>query len=179
MLTYILIGLAVLLVVFIIVAARRPDDLRVERSITISAPAALAFGQVNELRKWQEMSPYAKNDPAAKCTFSGPAAGVGSTLDWDGNAKVGKGRMTITDSRPNELVRFKFEFFKPWYCTNTTDFTFRQNGPATEVTWAMSMKNNFIAKASGLLMNMDKLMGESYEEGLANLKNLAEAAAKR
>jgi hypothetical protein len=179
MLTYILIGLAVLLVVFLIVAALQSDDLRVERSITLSAPAALAFAQINDLRKWQEMSPYVKKDPAAKITFAGPAAGVGASLDWAGNAKVGTGRMTITDSRPNELVRFKFEFFKPWYCTNTTDFIFRPNGSDTDVTWAMAMKNNFVAKASGLVMNMDKLMGESYEEGLVNLKILVEAAAKK
>jgi hypothetical protein len=76
-------------------------------------------------------------------------------------------------------VRFKFEFFKPWYCTNTTDFIFRPIGSATEVTWAMSMKNNFIAKASGLVMNMDKMIGESFEAGLLNLKNLAEAAAQK
>jgi hypothetical protein len=41
------------------------------------------------------------------------------------------------------------------------------------------MKNNFIAKTSGLFMNMDKLMGEHYEAGLQNLKNLAEAAARK
>ena len=157
MLTYILIGLAVLLVVFLIAAALRPDD----------------------LRQWPEISPYAKDDPRAKYTFAGPPAGVGSSVGWVGNAKVGTGRMTITDSRPNELVRFKFEFFKPWYCTNTTDFIFRPAGSATEVTWAMFMKNNFIGKASGLVMNMDRLMGESFEAGLANLKSLAEAAARK
>jgi hypothetical protein len=179
MLAYVLIGLGVLLAVFLIVAALQPEDLRVQRSITISAPAAFPFAEVNDLRKWQVISPYAKDDPAAKYTLAGPAAGVGATLDWAGNAKVGTGRITIADSRPNELVRFNFEFFKPWYCTNTTEFTFRPAGSGTEVTWAMSMKNNFIAKASGLVMNMDKLMGESYEAGLANLKNLAEAAAKK
>jgi len=179
MLTYILIGLAVLLVVFLIAAALRPDDLRVERSITISAPATFPFAEINDLRNWQEISPYAKDDPAAKYSFAGPAAGVGSSVDWAGNAKVGTGRMTITDSRPNELVRIKFEFFKPWYCTNTTDFIFRSAGSGTEATWAMSMKNNFIAKASGLVMNMDKMMGDSFEAGLVNLKNLAEAAAKK
>jgi hypothetical protein len=148
-------------------------DLRVERSITVSAPATLAFAQVNDLRKWPQMSPYAKDDPAAKYTFAGPAAGVGSTLEWAGNAKVGAGRMTITDSRPGELVRFKFEFFKPWYCTNTTDFVFRTApAPRSPCPW-----NNFIAKASGLVMNMDKLMGESYEAGLVNLKNLRRGTA--
>lgn len=176
---YLLIALAVLLGGFLVVAARRPDDLHIERRITVSAPAALAFAQVNNLRQWQEMSPYVKDDPAAKYTFTGPAAGVGASLAWAGNAKVGAGRMTITESRPDELVRFKFEYFKPWYCTNTTDLVFRPAGAGTEVTWAMTMKNNFLAKASGLLMNMDKLMGENYEAGLLNLKRQAEAAAAK
>jgi hypothetical protein len=179
MIIYLLVGLAVLLAGFLLAAARRPDDLRVERRITVSAPAALAFAQVNDLRQWQEVSPYVQADPAAKYTFDGPAAGVGASLAWSGNSKVGAGRLTITESRPDELVRFKFEYFKPWYCTNTTDFTFRPAGAGTEVTWAMTMKNNFLAKASGLLMNMDKLMGESYEAGLLNLKRRAEAAAPK
>jgi hypothetical protein len=178
-LTYILIGLAVLLVVFLVAAATRPDDLHIERSIIISAPAGAAFTQISDLSKWPVISPYAKDDPAANYTFSGPTAGVGSSLEWAGNAKVGTGRITIAESRPNELVRMKFEFFKPWYCTNTTEFIFRSTESATEATWSMSMKNNFMAKASGLVMNMDKLMGESYEAGLVNLKNLAEAAAQR
>ena len=175
----ILIGLVVLVIVFLIVASFQPDDLRVERRITISAPAAVAFAQINDLHKWQEMSPYVKEDPAAKTSFAGPAAGIGASFAWAGNMKVGEGRMTIMESRPNELVRFKFEFFKPWYCTNTTDFTFRSTASGTEVTWAMFMKNNFIAKASGLVMNMDQMMGENFEAGLAKLKEIAEGAAKK
>ncbi len=179
MLTSILVGLAVLIVVFLIVASRRPDELRVERRITLSAPPALAFAQIKDLHKWQEMSPYVKDDPAAKTTYAGPDAGVGASFSWSGNAKVGEGRMTIMESRPNELVRFKFEFFKPWYCTNTTDFILRSTGAGTEVIWAMAMKNNFIAKASGLVLNMDKMIGENFEAGLVNLKAIAEAAAQK
>ena len=179
MLIYILVGLVVLVVVFLLVASRRPDELRVERRITITAPAAIAFNQINDVHKWQEISPYVKEDPAAKTSFAGPAAGVGASFAWAGNMKVGEGRMTIIESRANELVRFKFEFFKPWYCTNTTDLIFRTTGSGTEVTWAMFMKSNFIAKASGLVMNMDKMIGHNFEDGLANLKRIAEAAAKK
>lgn len=178
MLVYILIGVVVLVAGFLIIASRQPDELRVARSITISAPAVLAFHQINDLHKWQEVSPYVKDDPAAKTTFAGPSAGVGASLAWSGNMKVGQGRMTITESRPHELVRFKFEFFKPWYCTNTTEFTFRPRGADTEVTWTMSMKNNLLAKASGFVMNMDKMIGENFEAGLARLKVIAEAGAK-
>ena len=179
MLTYILIGLAVLLVVFLIAASFRPDDLRVERSITISAPAALAFAQINDVHKWQEMSPYVKYDTAATMSFSGPDAGVGACFAWDGNAKVGAGRMTIVESQPNDLVRFKLEFFKPWACTNAAAFTFRPTGSGTEVTWAMHGKNKFISKVMGLVMNMDKMIGRDFEDGLKNLKTIAETAAKK
>jgi hypothetical protein len=175
MFIYLLSGFVVLVVVFLLVASRQPDELRVERRITILAPAAAAFDQVNDLHKWQEMSPYLKEDPAAKTTFAGPSAGVGASFAWVGNMKVGEGRMTITESRPHELVRFKFEFFKPWYCTNTTEFTFRSSGANTEVTWAMFMKNNLIAKSSGVFMNMDKMIGENFEAGLFKMKEIAEA----
>ena len=118
MLSFILIGFVVLLGAFLVIASRRPDELRVVRSITVSAPAALVFNQLNDIHKWQEISPYVKEDPAAKTSFAGPSAGVGASFAWAGNMKVGEGRMTLTESRPHELVRFKFEFFKPWYCTN-------------------------------------------------------------
>jgi Polyketide cyclase / dehydrase and lipid transport len=179
MLIYVLLGLAVLIVVFLFVAAQQPNELSVKRSITVLAPAAFAFAEVNDLSNWQVISPYAKEDPAAKYTLSESTVGVGSSIEWSGNSKVGAGRITIGESRPNELVRYNFEFFKPWYCTNTTDFILRPVASGTEVTWAMSMRNNFVAKASGLLMNMDKLMGESFEAGLVNLKNLAEEAARK
>jgi hypothetical protein len=178
MLIAILIGLGVLIAGFLVVASLQSDELRVERHITLSAPAARAFDQINDVHQWQEISPYVKEDPAAKTSYAGPAAGVGASFSWSGNLKVGEGRMTITESRPHELVRFKFEFFKPWYCTNTTEFTFRPSEAGTEVTWTMFMKNNFVAKASGLVMNMDKLMGENFEAGLAKLKEIAEARTK-
>jgi len=179
MLTYILIGLAILIVGFLVAASLRPDEIRVERSITISAPAAIPFAQINDLHKWQEMSPYVKYDPAAKTTFAGPAAGVGASFAWAGNAKAGEGRMTIVESRANELVRFKLEFFKPWACTNTADFIFRGTSSGTEVTWVMFGKAKFISKAMGLVMNMDKMIGRDFEAGLVNLKTIAEAAARK
>ena len=62
------------------------------------------------------MSPYVKLDPDAKYTFAGPRAGVGATLAWTGNKHIGDGRMTMIESQPNELVRMRLEFFKPFAC---------------------------------------------------------------
>lgn len=176
MLITILIGLAVLVVLFLVVAALRPADFRIERSISVTAPAALAFGQINDLRKWQEMSPYVKLDPAASYTFSGPAAGVGAAMAWAGNSKAGVGQITITDSRPHELIRFKLEFKKPFTCTNTAEFIFRPHSAGTDVTWALFGRHNLMGRAMGIVVNMDKMIGRDFDAGLANLKAIVEAA---
>jgi hypothetical protein len=57
----------------------------------------------------------------------GPNRGVGSRLFLVGR-KIGEGRMTITESRPNELIRAKLDFVRPFAGTNTVEFTFRSEG---------------------------------------------------
>ena len=68
------------------------------------------FAQVNDLQKWDDWSPWAKLDPNAKVTFSGPQSGDGASFKWDGNDKVGAGTMTITESKPNERVATRTDF---------------------------------------------------------------------
>ena len=87
--------------------------------------------------------------------------------------------MTITESRPSDLIRIRLEFLKPFPATNTTEFTFKPEGNQTAVMWSMAGKNNFIAKAVCLFMNMDKMVGAKFEEGLAQIKSVAEAAPKQ
>src|SRR4051812_16028087 len=118
MLLYILIALAIIVVLFLVIVAMRPPTFRVERSATVNAPADVVFDQVNDLRKWQAWSPWENIDPNLQRTYAGAPAGAGSMYSWQGNAKVGQGRMTITESRPSELVRFKLEFLKPFKATN-------------------------------------------------------------
>ena len=179
MLKKILIGLLVIIIVFLVVVALQPADFRVTRSATIAAPPEVVFPHVNELKKWDAWSPWAKLDPNAKNTFEGPASGKGAAMSWAGNNQVGEGRMTITESRPNELVQFKLEFFKPMAGTSDADFIFKPQANQTEVTWTMTGKNNFIAKAFCLFMSMDNMVGGQFEKGLADLKSAAEAAPKK
>lgn len=153
----------------------RPDEFSVTRSATINAPAAKIFEQVNNLKKWENWSPWAKLDPSAKTTFEGPDAGVGAIMRWDGNMDVGAGSMTITDSKPDELIAFQLDFLKPMEGTNTAEFTFKPEGERTMVNWTMSGKNNFIAKAMGLFIDCEKMVGEQFDKGLANIKAVVEA----
>jgi len=178
MLKKILIAIAAIVVVFVVVVAIQPSEFRIVRSATISAPAPAVFAQVNDFHNWEAWSPWAKVDPAMKQAYEGPPAGTGAIYTWAGNDQVGEGRMTLTESRPSDLIRIKLEFLKPFAATNTAEFTFKPEGNQTVVTWSMTGKNNFIAKAVHLFMNMDKMVGGQFEEGLAELKSVVEAAPK-
>lgn len=175
MLKKILIGLAVVIAVFVVIVALQPADFVVTRSAPMNATPEAVFERVNDLRKWQDFSPWAKLDPNAKITFSGPATGVGSAFGWAGNKDIGEGRMTITESSPGKLVRYRLDFVKPFEGTNDSALAFERNGNQTVVTWSMSGKNNFLFKAVGLFIDCDKMVGEQFEQGLQNLKKLVEA----
>jgi len=179
MLKIVLISLAIIVVVFVVVVSLQPTDFRIARSATIAAPPATIFGHVNDVHKFQVWSPWAKIDPNSKIVYEGPQEGTGAKFNWAGNKEVGEGAMTVTDSRPSDLVQFRLDFKKPFEATNTAEFTFKPDGDRTVVTWAMSGKNNFMFKAVGLFMDCDKMVGEKFEKGLADLKTLAEAEAKK
>ena len=174
MLKWTLAAVAAVVVVFLIVVAMQPDDFRIERSATMRAPAPAAFAQVNDFQKWQAWSPWEKVDPQLKRQYEGPKAGTGAVYAWQGNKDVGEGRMTITDSRPGELVRIKLEFFKPFAATNTAEFSFKPSGDSTAVTWTMTGQNNFLSKAICMFVSMDKMVGGMFEQGLTQMKSIVE-----
>jgi hypothetical protein len=87
--------------------------------------------------------------------------------------------MTLTESRPNELIRIQLDFVRPFKSTCTTEFHFKPEGDQTAVTWSMFGENDFVGKAFGLVMSMDKCVGGDFEKGLAQMKAVAEAAARK
>jgi hypothetical protein len=173
MLKKILIGLAVVMAAFVVVVTLQPSHFKVTRSATIAAAPAAVFPHVNDLKKWEAWSPWAKLDPNMKMTYKGPAAGVGAVSAWAGNSDVGEGSMTITESRANELVRFRLDFVKPMEATSTSE----PEGNKTVVGWSMSGENSFLCKAIGLFMNCDKMVGDQFEQGLAQLAKVSEGSA--
>lgn len=174
----ILIAVAVVVVVLIIIVATRPSDFRVTRTARINAPASIVFENVNDLHKWEAWSPWAKVDPNAKSTFSGSPSGPGASMHWSGNNKVGEGRMTIADTRPNEVIHINLEFLRPFKANNLAEFTFKPEGNQTVVTWTMTGKNNFMGKVFHLFVDCDKMIGKDFEKGLASLNSVTQMVAK-
>jgi hypothetical protein len=171
-------ALVAVAVVLAIVIAMQPSEFRVERRASVAAPAPVVFAQVNDFHKWPAWSPWAKIDPAMKQTYEGAPSGAGAVYTWAGNHEVGEGRMTITESRPGDLVRIRLEFFKPFAGVSTAEFTFTPEGQQTLVTWSMTGRTTFVTKAVHLFLNVDKMIGDNFESGLARMKSLAEAEAK-
>lgn len=172
MIVKILLILGVLIAALAAFIGTRPADFRISRSAVLPAPPSAVFAQVNDLRKWEAWSPWAKLDPNSTATFSGPSAGVGCSMAWTGNKEVGEGKMTILESKSDAQIGLELEFIKPFQATNRTEFTFQPQAGGTLVTWTMSGANNFMGKAMGLIMDCEKMIGDQFDQGLANLKTV-------
>lgn len=167
-------ALVAILAVLVVVVAMQPGEFRVARAIAIAASAPKVFAEVNTMRRWQPWSPYEKLDPAMKRSYEGPEAGEGSAYSWSGNGQAGEGRATIVESKPNEKIRIRLDFQRPFAATSFATFTFKPQGNTTSVEWALEGDKNFVAKALHLVMDMDKMVGGQFEEGLGALREVAE-----
>lgn len=178
MLKKILLLLVLLIGGFLAYVAARPDEFKAARSTTIPAPPAAVFPYLNDLRKWQDWSPWAKLDPNATYSFSGPETGEKSSFSWVGNNEIGVGSMTIVESKPDELVAYRLEFKKPMEGTSNARFDLKAEDGKTVVTWSMSGKHNFIEKAFCVIMNGEKMIAGQFDQGLANLSQVVQTSTE-
>jgi hypothetical protein len=175
MLLTIAIVVAAAVAALIAYAAMRPDAFTVQRSATIAAPAERIHPHLADFHRWGAWSPWEKLDPELKRTFSGAESGTGAVYAWEGNKKVGAGRMEILESDAPARLRIQLDFLKPFEAHNHTLFTLEPAGGGTQVTWAMNGNQAFPMKLMGIFMNMDRMIGRDFERGLASLKAVAEA----
>jgi hypothetical protein len=163
-----------LIAVILIYASTQPDTFRIQRTAAIQAAPDKIFAYLNDFHTWTAWSPWEKVDPGMKRVYSGTPSGLGTVYEWEGNKKIGQGRMEIIESAKPSRIKLKLDFLKPFEAHNTTLFALEPKNGATEVTWAMEGPSNLMMKVLHLFMNMDKMIGGDFERGLANLKALAE-----
>jgi len=174
MLKIIAIILILLIAAILIYAATKPDSFRIQRSVSINAPADKIFPLINDFHNWSAWSPWEKLDPAMKKTHSGPPEGRGAAYEWEGNKDVGTGRSEIVETVPPSRVLIKLDFLRPFEAHNYAEFTLAPHASSTEVTWAMYGPQPYMAKVMTLFFNMDSMVGRQFEKGLSDLKTLAE-----
>lgn len=168
------IAVGVILACILGFAATKPHTLHVERSITVKAAPEKIFPLIEDLHRWGSWSPYEKKDPAMKRTHSGASSGKGAVYEWDGNREVGSGRMEITDIAPASKVTIKLDFKTPFEGHNVANFTLEPNGDSTAVKWTMDGPNSYMGKVMSVFINMDNMIGNDFDAGLANMKAIAE-----
>ena len=163
--------IVVALAVLAVIISMQPDEYEVERTATIDAPAGVVYEQVEDVRRWSDWAPWVKRIPEDKGQHGGADRGEGATYEWSSEDRdVGTGQMTILEANPGEYIEIKLEFFEPYESTTTTSFDFvAVDDDTTEVTWRMTGDNNFLSKAMSLFLNIEEMIGEDYEKGLANL----------
>ena len=156
------------------VALNKPDTFRVERSVVIKAPAEKVFPLINDLHNFIRWSPYDKRDPAMQRTFSGADNGVGAVYAWAGNNDVGVGQMQIINTLVPSRIVMQLDFSQPLEAHNSVEFLIAPQPDGTRVMWAMEGPLPFASKLMSIFFNIDTMVGQDFEQGLANLKTLAE-----
>lgn len=179
MLGKILIGIAGVLLLFLAVVATRPSAYHVERRLEVATPTDVVFGVINDLHQFADVlvlfgAPWMELDLNMQKAIEGPEAGVGQSYAWKSKKELGQGKLTIEESVPGQKVGMQLEFVKPMKSTASVALTIAGTPTGSIVTWSMDGNHNFLGKAMGLFMNMDKMLGADIEKGLARLKTVAE-----
>ena len=104
--------LAIAIAAVLILAATKPNTLRVQRAISIKAPPERIFPLITIFINGWTWSPYEKKDPAMKRTYGGAERGKGAVYAWDGNKNVGSGRMEILETSAPSKDRHQARFLQ-------------------------------------------------------------------
>ena len=173
MLIKIIFVIILIIIAILVYASTKPETFHVERSVTIKAPPEKIFPLINDFHAWNDWTPYNK-DPAMKKTYSGSNQGVGAAYAWEGNKQVGRGDITITATTPPNNIEFDLHMIEPFEGRNKAVFTLAANGDSTNVTWSLDDKHNLMLKTMTIFVNLNNVIGNDFEVGLAKLKTLVE-----
>jgi hypothetical protein len=167
-----LIALLCLIGFIIALAYLMPNHYGVIRSIEIQARPEKIYPLIASPKEWKKWSVWNQRDPNMAIHFSGPESGAGAAWDWKSESQ-GNGGMKLTTVAANQVVNYELHFEGMGKPSNGA-LTLEPEGSSTKVTWSMvgSSEGNFMMKLFAPFM--DKMVGPDFEDGLKNLKTVAE-----
>lgn len=178
-LKYVLYFFAVVFVIYLIMCIAGPKKMSANRSIVINTEPATIYEEIVDFSKWSTWSPWHQIDPAMKSTITGNPGEVGHKQAWKSeNKEVGEGSQKFIELRANEFAKTEMHFMSENSDPAFSVFQLQPEGEGTRVTWTMDGEASFMMRGMMLMMNMDKMLGETFDKGLANLKTVAEAKPK-
>jgi len=166
-------GIFLLIVVCVLVITSMvlPPKQRIERVITINAPANIIFKQLVKLENFNTWLVWNQNDPKIINTIAGKDGTLGASSSWVGDPEIsGEGKIVITSIVPNKKIIHRLSFIKPKTREAESEFMLEELNGATKLTWEFDMTTPRPWNIFNLFYNMDKKMGKDFEDGLKNMK---------
>ncbi len=167
-----IIGLVILIAAIYLIGLTLPNTFHVQRSVVIKSEPAQIYSQLVDLRRWQQWGVWFKRDPNMVLAYSGPDRAVGMRSEWHSETE-GNGAMEITALEHNKRVVYDL-FFIDMDMSSTGELILEPLSEGTKVTWVDygELGNSVTFRYFGLFI--DDLIGPDFEDGLANLKMVAE-----
>lgn len=170
-----IIGIILLLIVVVIAIAIAvlPSKAHVERSIVINSAPSSVYSQLSSMKKFNKWSPWYGIDPETEYAYEGPETGVGSKMSWKSDHEdVRTGSQWIEEATPNQLIKTKL-LFADFEDPAEVSFILSPEGENTQVNWTFD--SNFSGIFKLIVPMMKTQIGSSFEQGLANLKDVVES----
>jgi len=168
----ILISMAIVAVLFVLVALFLPSSRTITEKIETNRRQAIVFDTLNSFRRFDDWNPLVLRDPNIKLQFSGPDAGVGARVDYESAEKsLGKGSWEIIESDADDCVLVALDN-KDRGTDKRMEFTLKTTGRGgrnIEITQKYSVDYgwNLLGRYAGLYVRGH--VGEDMKLGLAKL----------
>ena len=159
-----------------------PKEVSRVRSVRIKASKEAVFREVSSFKGFPMWSPFYKQEPKAKRTYTGPDSGVGAQVSWDGQI-IEQGKAVIVDIVGMDTVRMELYFgdeISPF--GNGAFYLVAVGEDSVQLTWRFwaSLGMNPINRYKALLgthpinryqaLLVDESKGPNYAAGLQALK---------
>jgi effector-binding domain-containing protein/ribosome-associated toxin RatA of RatAB toxin-antitoxin module len=164
--------LLTLIILWVIVAFLSPKEIKTSQTTIINKTPYVVFDQVNNLKLWNNWSPWIKRDKNMKQIFSDNHVGTGAVVSWESSTE-GNGEQTIVESHAPNLIRTSL-VFTDWDGITYANWSFEKvDENKTKVTWDLEGSElPFLLRPFGFSWNAD--LGKDYINGLKNLKEVCE-----
>jgi effector-binding domain-containing protein/uncharacterized protein YndB with AHSA1/START domain len=173
-LAFLLFAVGATIVLSLVVPAKQ----KVNRTITINAPANIVFAEISKLSNLNQWWIWNQTDSTAHYSLTGEDGTVGASSTWKGSSVgAGEGNMEITELQPGKMVVYTIHFTSPKKKKASSKISLVSSSGITSVTWDFEIPTPRPWNISNLFSSLDKQMGDGFDSSLAALKKICEKTA--
>ena len=159
--------IAVIIVLFLVIALFLPSEVTVERTAVIEAPDSVVYNYLTDFSHRADWDPWLEMEPGAKTTVNEISQGVGAGYSWEGEV-IGSGNMVIDEVEKNKSVKSTVTFISPQQGVGKVEWQLEPAENGTKLSWMFHSEMGYpVERYFGLMM--DSMLGPSLEKGLENV----------